>query len=44
MGGIAALMKSAVLTRDVSAHLTGRYSEHKETAEQLSGRVNPAAI
>lgn len=34
------LVKFTLLTRDVSAYLTDRYSERKETAEELSKRVN----
>jgi arsenic resistance protein ArsH len=34
------LVKFTLLTRDVSAHLTDRYSERVETAEELSARVN----
>jgi len=34
------LVKFTLLTRDVSAHLVDRYSERKETAEELSRRVN----
>jgi arsenical resistance protein ArsH len=39
------LVKFTLLTRDVSHHLTDRYSERVETAAELSQRVNlPAAI
>jgi arsenic resistance protein ArsH len=38
------MMKFTLLTRDVSTYLTDRYSERKETAEQLSRRVKQAAI
>ncbi|MHB1204570.1 MAG: arsenical resistance protein ArsH [Rhodospirillaceae bacterium] len=38
------LMKFTLLTRDVSAYLVDRYSERKETAEQLSRRVNQGAL
>ncbi|WP_439542169.1 arsenical resistance protein ArsH [Hyphomicrobium sp.] len=34
------LVKFTLLTRDASQHLTDRYSERVETAEQLSKRVN----
>lgn len=34
------LIKFTLLTRDSSSYLTDRYSERKETAEQLSARVN----
>ncbi|WP_426434508.1 hypothetical protein [Bradyrhizobium genosp. P] len=33
------LMKFTLLTRDVSAYLTDRYSERKEDAEKLSERL-----
>lgn len=38
------LMKFTLLTRDMSSYLVDRYSERKETAEQLSKRVNLRAI
>ena len=38
------LVKFTLLTRDVSGYLVDRYSERKETAEQLSRRVNQGAI
>ena len=38
------LFKFTLLTRDVSSYLTDRYSERKESAEQLSKRVNQRAI
>ncbi|CAM3721184.1 NADPH-dependent quinone reductase ArsH [Bordetella sputigena] len=38
------LMKFTLLTRDVSAYLVDRYSERKESAEQLSRRVNQRSI
>ncbi len=38
------LVKFTLLTRDVSAHLVDRYSERKESAEQLSKRVNQRSI
>lgn len=38
------LMKFTLLTRDVSSYLVDRYSERKETAEELSKRVNQRAI
>lgn len=38
------LMKFTVLTRGRSGYLTDRYSERKESAEQLSARVNQRSI
>ncbi|KUY69802.1 NADPH-dependent FMN reductase [Burkholderia cepacia] len=38
------LVKFTLLTRDVGAYLTDRYSERKESAEQLSQRVNQTCI
>ena len=38
------LFKFTLLTRDVSAYLVDRYSERKESAEELSKRVNQRAI
>lgn len=38
------LVKFTLLTRDASAYLVDRYSERKETAEELSKRVNQASI
>ncbi len=38
------LMKFTLLTRDVSPHLVDRYSERKESAEELAKRVNLRAI
>lgn len=38
------LMKFTLLTRDVSPYLVDRYSERKETAAELSKRVNQASI
>jgi arsenic resistance protein ArsH len=38
------LFKFTLLTRDASAYLVDRYSERKESAEQLSRRVNQPAI
>ena len=38
------LFKFTLLTRDVSGYLVDRYSERKETASELSKRVNQAAI
>jgi len=38
------LMKFTLLTRDVAPYLVDRYSERKESAEQLSKRVNLKAI
>ncbi len=38
------LVKFTLLTRDVAPYLVDRYSEHKESAEQLTQRVIQAAI
>ena len=38
------LVKFTLLTRSVSIYLTDRYSERKESAEELSKRVNQRAI
>ena len=38
------LMKFTLLTRDISDYLVDRYSERKESAEQLSERVNQRSI
>jgi arsenical resistance protein ArsH len=38
------LVKFTLLTRDSAAHLVDRYSERKESAAQLSARVNQAGI
>jgi arsenic resistance protein ArsH len=38
------LVKFTLLTRDVSPYLVERYSERKESAEELSKRVNQKAI
>ena len=38
------LVKFTLLTRSVSSYLTDRYSERKETAEELSKRVNQRAV
>ena len=38
------LVKFTLLTRSVSAYLTDRYSERKESVEELSKRVNQRAI
>lgn len=38
------LMKFTLLTRDSSAYLVDRYSERKESAEELSKRVNQKTI
>lgn len=38
------LVKFTLLTRDVAPYLVDRYSERKESEEQLKQRVNQAAI
>jgi arsenic resistance protein ArsH len=38
------LVKFTLLTRSISSYLTDRYSERKETAEELSKRVNQRAV
>jgi arsenical resistance protein ArsH len=38
------LVKFTLLTRDVSRYLVDRYSERRETAEELSKRVNLKSI
>ena len=38
------LMKFTLLTRDVSHYLVDRYSERKETAEELMKRVRQTSI
>ena len=38
------LMKFTILTRDNKAYLLDRYSERKESAAELSKRVNQKAI
>jgi len=38
------LVKFTLLTRDVSSYLVDRYSERKETAEELSRRVTQRAM
>jgi arsenic resistance protein ArsH len=38
------LMKFTLLTRDVAPYLVDRYSERKESAAELSRRVNQAAL
>jgi len=38
------LFKFTLLTRDVSRYLVDRYSERKESANELSKRVNQTAI
>jgi arsenic resistance protein ArsH len=38
------LYKFTLLTRSISEHLTDRYSERKESAEELSKRVNQRTI
>jgi arsenic resistance protein ArsH len=37
------LMKFTLLTRDIKDHLVDRYSERKETADELARRVNLSA-
>ena len=38
------LIKFTLLTRDIAPYLVDRYSERKESAEELSKRVNQKAI
>ena len=38
------LVKFTLLTRDRAPYLVDRYCEHKETAEELSRRVNVRSI
>ena len=38
------LVKFTLLTRDLSTHLVDRYSERKESAEQISKRVNQRSL
>jgi arsenic resistance protein ArsH len=38
------LMKFTLLTRDVAPYLVDRYSERKESAEELSRRVNQRSL
>jgi arsenic resistance protein ArsH len=38
------LVKFTLLTRDSSSYLVDRYSERKESADELSKRVNQKAI
>jgi arsenic resistance protein ArsH len=38
------LMKFTLLTRDISPYLVDRYSERKESVDELSKRVNQKAI
>lgn len=38
------LMKFTLLTRDASPYLVDRYSERKESAEQLMQRVNQRSL
>jgi arsenic resistance protein ArsH len=38
------LVKFTLLTRDRSAYLTDRYSERREAADKLEGRVKLAAV
>jgi len=41
---IEELVKFTLLTRDAAAHLVDRYSERKESAEQLAQRVGQRSI
>jgi hypothetical protein len=41
---IEELMKFTLLTRDVAPYLVDRYSERRESAEELSKRVNQRSI
>ena len=38
------LVKFTLLTRDIAPYLVDRYSERKESAAELSARVNQASI
>jgi arsenic resistance protein ArsH len=38
------LLKFTLLTRDIAHYLVDRYSERKESAEELSKRVNQKSI
>jgi arsenical resistance protein ArsH len=38
------LVKFTLLTRDVAPYLVDRYSERRESAEQLSKRVNQRSL
>jgi arsenic resistance protein ArsH len=38
------LMKFTLLTREVSPYLVDRYSERKESAQELSKRVNQRSV
>jgi len=38
------LIKFTLLTRDIAPYLVDRYSERKESADQLSKRVNQKSI
>ncbi|OXH87659.1 arsenical resistance protein ArsH, partial [Burkholderia multivorans] len=38
------LVKFTLLTRDIGPYLVDRYSERKESAEELSKRVNQRSI
>jgi arsenic resistance protein ArsH len=38
------LVKFTLLTRDIAPYLVDRYSERKESAEELSKRVNQKSI
>jgi len=37
-------MKFTLLTRGIAGHLTDRYSERRETAAKVEGRVKLAAM
>ena len=38
------LLKFTLMTRDIAAYLVDRYSERKESADELSKRVNQKSI
>jgi arsenic resistance protein ArsH len=38
------LVKFTLMTRDISAHLVDRYSERKESADELSKRVHQKTL
>lgn len=44
VGVMEELVKFTLLTRDIGPYLVGRYSERKESAEDLSRRVNQSNI